>query len=591
MSSQNQNHIFGPIAISLALQRFYVTYLGRPADPIGIDYWVNSGLTEEQLADAISQTSEYALAVDSQGLADIINQFYQSLFNRDVDDAGLNFWTEQISSGSLTPLQAGDHIGSAALNGPDNSDKLAIESKLLAANAFTDVLKREGSDSYKGAEAILTAVEFLRSVFTRDTVPSISDVLEVIRGLVAINQTLSQDPEATSGGGGGGHHGGFIPQASDFALSVYTDLVDSNGFSRINPMSNILLELGGYFRLDSASQVVIGSAETFSVNDKLVDSSGADLDSFTLTGVVDYVPGATVTNIETVNIIGMWTSDTTLFTQGKITGGDLFDIDGTIATHGTASIDLTINATGSGFSHIDVADITAAGGLAAAPITVITADPTVGTTIIGSALADTIVGSGLADDINGGGASDSINGEAGDDIFRYTEAEFVDAENLNGGADMDTVVFSSAISFVDGAFANKSNLEAITLANFGNMLALGANAAAATSSLTVTGGSNTDIISAALLGEAITINGGDGNDSLTGSNQADTINAGLGPDFVNAGLGNDAINLTETTPAVDTVRHAGSGANDYDTITGFTATNAVDRISVTANAAKLVVMR
>ena len=551
------------------VQRFSLTYFNRPIGPNALSFWRGSGLNSEQLAEAFSKTSEYKLTVDSKGLEEIINGFYQNLFKRNVESGGLNYWKGLITSGKISKHDVGRHIGDTAMAGPNNTDKIALKSKLSFANTFTAELEKQGSDNYKGDEAISKASALLSSVFDTNSIPPVSIVFELVRSLVSEKQTQTPDTVVSGGGGGGGHHPGFIPRTSDFTLSLFDDVVDENGFTRSNPENNAVTEIGGFFLLDATAQAVSGTGQTFGLNDMLVDSSGSDTDSLTLTGIATALPGATVTNIETVNVTGDWTTDVTLFTPGSITGGDLFDINGTIATHAATTVDLTINATNSGFSQINVAGITAAGVLANAPVTIITADPTVSTTIVGSVLRDIIGGSSQADDINGGGGVDSISGNGGDDTFRYTSAEFVGGESLDGGANTDTVVISTAAAINDAAFTNKSNLEAITLGNFINALALGANAAAATSSLTVTGGTNNDTISAAALGEAITIIAGDGIDGVTGSDKSDTIN------------------LTETTAAVDTVTHAGSGVADYDTITGFTATNAVDLITFAGNAAKV----
>lgn len=89
----------------------------------------------------------------------------------------------------------------------------------------------------------------------------------------------------------------------------------------------------------------------------------------------------------------------------------------------------------------------------------------------------------------------------------------------------------------------------------------------------------------------VTITGGAGNDTLTGSAAAvnlDTITGGEGADVITGGTGNDTINLTETTAAVDKVVFSGGvladgapvsahfTANGLDTITGFGATDTLN---------------
>ena len=566
------------------VQQLFITYFKRPADANGLSFWSSSNASLETIADGFAGTPEYKLSINGKSLAQIINSFYVSLFNRNAEKGGLDFWVEQVSLGNTTTQQVGKFIAQAAANGPLNSDKIAIDSKTTAASRFTSLSASSTARnlSYRGDAAILEAVNFLKSVFNTQTIPTVSEVMTVLDTIVSgtsgTSTTTTTTTTTTPATGGG---------TNSFTLSTFRDIVGATGFQRFDA-NGIIQELSGNFRLNVVPQTITGTATTLQANDILVDASGTDTDVLNLTGFVGAVPAATVTNIETVNVTGAWATDVSLFTQGSISGGDLFDINGTIATHAAASNDLTINATNSGFSQINVAGITASGALAVAPTTVITADPNVGTTIVGSVLTDVIVGSGQADDINGGGGTDNISGGAGADTFRYTSAQFIAGEALDGGANTDTVLFSTAVNIADGAFANKTNLEAITLSNATNNLALGANARNATATLTVNGNDSVDNINASALNEAITILAGNGGDNLTGSNQADNITAGGGIDSVNGGAGNDNIILTETTGAVDTLVRNGDGTTDgYDTITGFTATNAVDIISFTSNAAKV----
>ena len=99
-----------------------------------------------------------------------------------------------------------------------------------------------------------------------------------------------------------------------------------------------------------------------------------------------------------------------------------------------------------------------------------------GFTIIGDAYADNITGSGGNDTIEGGGGNDSLFGGNGDDVFRFGNGGFLAGVSVDGGQGTDTLVFTAASqSVADAAFANKSNLEALTLSNGVNSVALQEN--------------------------------------------------------------------------------------------------------------------
>ena len=162
-------------------------------------------------------------------------------------------------------------------------------------------------------------------------------------------------------------------------------------------------------------------------------------------------------------------------------------------------------------------------------------------TIVAGAGADTVNAGSGDDQITGGAGLDELNGGAGADTFNYGAGEFVGDETVSGGSEVDTVVLSDNETITDAEFTNKSGLEAITTGNGTNSLTLEANAAAATENLTVTGGTGVDTVDASALGEAVTINGGDGADILTGSALADSISGEVGNDSIVGGAGADTL--------------------------------------------------
>lgn len=144
------------------------------------------------------------------------------------------------------------------------------------------------------------------------------------------------------------------------------------------------------------------------------------------------------------------------------------------------------------------------------------------------------------DTITGAAAADNLNGGAGNNVFDYGNGEFIAAETVTGGANTDTINFTADDqTVVDAQFTNKTQIEAITTANGTNSITLGTNAAAATATLTVVGGTGADTFDASALGEAVRLQGEGGANVLTGSNQADTIVGGSGDDTITGGAGGD----------------------------------------------------
>ena len=162
--------------------------------------------------------------------------------------------------------------------------------------------------------------------------------------------------------------------------------------------------------------------------------------------------------------------------------------------------------------------------------------------LVGGAGADTISGNDGNDTLNGGDGVDSLLGGNGNDRFLYASGEFIAGETVDGNAGVNTVAFTAdAQTVVDADFTFKQNIQALAFANGANSAVLEALAALATSDLTVTSGTGNDTINADLLGESIVVDSGAGDDSILGSDQADTINAGSGNDTIDGGVGNDSL--------------------------------------------------
>tara|TARA_B100001250_G_scaffold385039_1_gene380440 strand:+ start:5495 stop:6868 length:1374 start_codon:yes stop_codon:yes gene_type:complete len=84
------------------LQKLYIAYFGRPADPSGINYWLLRSqklLTLREISNELSRQDEYTNYVAHEKSFDFkINKLYSNLFNRKADFDGLNYWKEMIEN-------------------------------------------------------------------------------------------------------------------------------------------------------------------------------------------------------------------------------------------------------------------------------------------------------------------------------------------------------------------------------------------------------------------------------------------------------------------------------------------------------------
>jgi hypothetical protein len=55
------------------IQKLYIAYLNRPADPNGLTYWMAQGLTLNQIADCFSKHTEYATVFAGKTTEETVN--------------------------------------------------------------------------------------------------------------------------------------------------------------------------------------------------------------------------------------------------------------------------------------------------------------------------------------------------------------------------------------------------------------------------------------------------------------------------------------------------------------------------------------
>jgi Ca2+-binding RTX toxin-like protein len=182
-------------------------------------------------------------------------------------------------------------------------------------------------------------------------------------------------------------------------------------------------------------------------------------------------------------------------------------------------------------------------------------------TLDGGAGNDYLLGSAYADTIIGGSGNDTLVGGAGNDIYYVDSVSDAVTEAANGG-------FDSTYASISGVVL-AANVEQLILYNgsatgFGNAADNSLYGHISTNAVTLDGGAGNDY----LLGSAYadTLIGGAGNDTLVGANGNDTLSGGLDNDsFVFAsGFGRDVITDFSAGAAIGDVLDLSLGSQ-FDT--------------------------
>ncbi|MGZ8289736.1 MAG: DUF4214 domain-containing protein [Telluria sp.] len=150
-----------------AIQKLYVAYFNRPADFAGLNYWETvveaaNGNTAAVSA-AFAASAEYQTEYDQLTTAGVVSQVYQNLFGHAPDTAGLAFWVKALNDKAMTI----DQVVTTIAAGAQGSDKVAYESKVLVASAFTAALDTPAEQTgYSGTMANDAAKAYLAGITT-----------------------------------------------------------------------------------------------------------------------------------------------------------------------------------------------------------------------------------------------------------------------------------------------------------------------------------------------------------------------------------------------------------------------------------------
>ena len=133
----------GTVPTQENVTKLYVATFNRAPDAAGLNYWVNdSGLTLEQISQSFFDQPEtqsmYPPSLDNESF---VQQIYLNLFNREPDQAGLQYWSDELdlydeSNGTLGIPR--DKMILAVVNGAQGDDAIILQNKADTGLYFAD---------------------------------------------------------------------------------------------------------------------------------------------------------------------------------------------------------------------------------------------------------------------------------------------------------------------------------------------------------------------------------------------------------------------------------------------------------------------
>jgi len=305
------------------VQKAYIAYYGRPADPSGLAYWTDKLAAAKgnlsEIIQAFGSSAEATSLFGSKTNLAAVETLYQQIFGRGADSEGLIYYSGELQAGRMTLVNVAQRI----IDGAKGGDVAIVSNRLVAAQSFTDSLNT-GPEilAYQGDAAAASARTWLSSVS--------STAGSLTTATAAIDATIS----TIIANYGGGSSGGSTFTLTTSSRDIY------NGTSGNNDVS-------GLFSSDDTKN-------TADATDTIFDAYKTDSDTFTVTtdDDVDDNNGYTLpslTNIENLVV----KVDATTTPAGT---GTTFELDVTDAV-GVKSISVDVVRAVSGITQATITGI------------------------------------------------------------------------------------------------------------------------------------------------------------------------------------------------------------------------------------------
>jgi len=535
------------------VQKIYVAYYGRPADPAGLQYWAgqlaNNGGNLASIINAFGNAPESTALYAGADNAAKVTAIYQQLFNRAPDSAGLAFYVNELSLNKMTASSIALNVA----NGATGVDATYLTNKLTVASAFTDALTIDPTANVAyGTGTTLTTVRALISgVTTSGASTNVASTIAAIKP-----------------------GGGAAATGQTFTLTTATDelVTGTSGSDTFNG-------------LVSATAAKI----TFNTGDSVIDGSSKDSDTLVLTAQDDVADAPTVKGIEKI-LVHVDAISTPLAT-GTVLNMAADNIDAAAYTFdvtraGSAVSGLTLTNLKDGSSVTTTSDFTAIDVDAASGTSSLTvtagAKGSVGSpvTVTGTgAMANlTISGGHLSVTASDATGAVTVAGTGNVTVVDATKAVALDVKTTGGNvvitdADSASIVKVNAVGNITATAANALKAASVLeLVSTGTVKAtLAAAASTSTATLSGKGSSNTFTDTTGVVKEL----------NLSGNGGAATFDLSMGTSVLNT------INLSGSQNV--TVKMNAADVEDLTVTTGYGGgNNALAIVDGSTGTSKLV---
>ena len=529
-----------------SIQRLYVAYFNRPADPISLQVYadmIDSGSkTLEQIAaEYFASSQEYLDLYAGKSNAQIIDQLYQNIFGRSAEADGLVYWAAKLTSGEMTVADIALTLSYSA----QGTDADVVSARIEAAVAFTTALDTPAEiTGYSGNDAAAEGRTYLAQI--SGALPTDTATITAAKDAAVADVDVSVAAAVAAGTPG-------------MASQTFTHTTSADDFT-------------GGGGADTFNGAHSDAEKTWTVSDQIDGGDGSDTLSLTfgtMTAGTTMSQGATITSVENFeikNVSGQTiTQDfsaitgeenvasnlsTGVVTVTNLASGTSFDVVGNGA--------LTNGASNVGYAAaVTAADLDIMGGTTAGAITI------TGAAVTSVALTST-------------GAANTTGTIT---VPATATSATIDATTKLTAAITGTVLATITVTGAGGADLNSAALDnTVDVINAsaatGDVDILAGNTAANTNpgtvdvaDLTITTGSGNDEVSTVNVDatDEISVSTGDGDDLVTIDQAIANSSATLAGDVLDGGDGTDI--LAMTSAVANGVATATNTVSNFEEIT------------------------
>jgi Ca2+-binding RTX toxin-like protein len=487
------------------VQRLYIAYYQRPADPVGLVYWAKAldwaGSDKNKfyaVIDSFANSAESQALYGGKSTSDVINAIYNAAFGRNAETGGLNYWTDAINKGYTT---VGRVLWEIVKPGsPLGDDAITLSNKLQTAMNFTTVIDPEHDAlnllaTYAGSTDAQAARNFLATVTNNPaTVKDASACKQFIQ------QSIADAGDPIKGDISG----------QTITLTTEIDVKEGTNYN----------------------DVFIGDKNTVSPADTLNGLGGKD--TLRLYGFTATVTIPNISKIEVIDVIG---NATKVDVSAKSDVTSLIYRDMTLATKATLTVNTGQTITLQNINNAASKTITVNGATGVKSVDVVVDN--VKELITNKANTQKVTNIKLS----ATSALTTLNLTASNNPSELTITGLGGGDHLNvKGTQNVTLTFTAAPNNVFIDATQNTGTVTLRLENISYTPLNDARLSGVDSIVMFDAGTGVvKTVNLSNQSEAFTITGGIGKDTITGGKGADTINGGGADDIINGGPGADTL--------------------------------------------------